>query len=140
MFDVVQSGTDAAAIEAVCNISFTTPTCLRTLYGTLNYTTQVPGKNKIGINNYLNETNKRSDVSLFLQTFRPEAAAAANEFPIVTIAGAPDDQGSDADEVVTGVNREGNLDAELVLSIAWPTPMIAYSTGGSPPFTPDLHA
>lgn len=62
---------------------------MRTLYGTLDYTPKVPGKNKIGINNYLNETNKRSDISLFLETFRPEAAAAAYNFSIVTIADAP---------------------------------------------------
>ena len=113
-------------------------TCLRTLYGTIDYTPQVPGKNSIGINNFLNETNKRSDILLYLQTFRPEAAAAANEFPIITIADAPDFQGNDSVEAAQDVNIEGNLDAETVLGFTWPTPMTAYSTGGSPPFTPDL--
>ncbi|KAK5119745.1 hypothetical protein LTR85_007321 [Meristemomyces frigidus] len=128
-----------AAVAAACNVSFTTPTCLRTLYGTLDYTPKVPGKNKIGINNYLNETNKRSDISLFLETFRPEAAAAAYNFTIVTIADAPNDQGSDVAEIAADVNVEGNLDAELVLSISYPTPLTAFSTGGSPPFLPDLN-
>lgn len=125
-------------MAAVCNASFTTPTCLRTLYGTIDYTPQVPGQNKIGIQNYLNETNKRSDIQLFLETFRPEAVAAANEFEIVIIANASNYQGSDAVEIAQDANREGNLDAELVLSITWPTPMTAFSTGGSPPFDPSI--
>jgi tripeptidyl-peptidase-1 len=33
---------------------------------------------------------------------------------------------------------EGNMDAELVLAISYPTPFRAYSTGGSPPFKKDL--
>ncbi|KAK4545880.1 hypothetical protein LTR36_002444 [Oleoguttula mirabilis] len=128
-----------AAVAAACNVSFTTPLCLRTLYGTLDYTPKVPGKNRIGINNYLNETNKRSDISLFLKTFRPEAAAAAYDFNFVIIANASNDQGSDAAEIAADVNVEGNLDAELVLSISYPTPLTAFSTGGSPPFLPDLN-
>lgn len=124
----------------MCNISFTTPTCLRTLYGTLDYTPKVPGKNKLGICNYLNDTNNRADASLFLKTFRPEAAAAAYEFEIVNIANATNHQGPlTPAEILLFLNREGDLDAELALSIAWPTPLTAFSTGGSPPFNPDLN-
>lgn len=36
------------------------------------------------------------------------------------------------------MDEEGNLDAQMVLGISWPTPMKAYSTGGSPPFKPDI--
>lgn len=35
-----------APINAICNISFTTPHCLRTLYGTRKYTAQAAGQNK----------------------------------------------------------------------------------------------
>lgn len=120
--------------------AFTTPECIRTLYGTINYKPQVPDKNGIALANYLNETNKRSDIYKFLSLFRPEAADAANTFELITIAGAPDDQGPyTAAELKAGTNIEGNLDAQQILSIGWPTPLTAYSTGGSPPFIPDLN-
>lgn len=35
-----------------------------------------------------------------------------------------------------GYDKEGNLDAQMVLGISYPTKMTAYSTGGSPPFLP----
>lgn len=43
-------GNANGGVAAVCNTSNVTPTCLRTLYGTINYTPQVPGKNKVGLN------------------------------------------------------------------------------------------
>lgn len=50
-------------------------------------------KNAIGTTNYLNETSYRADVKLFLQSFRPEAVAAADTFPIVIIDNGDNDQG-----------------------------------------------
>jgi tripeptidyl-peptidase-1 len=92
----------------------------------------------IGIANYLNETNKRSDIAKFLRNFRPAAVSAAHEFDIVTIANAPNDQGPyTPEQIAASHNIEGNLDAEFVLGISWPTPLTAFSTGGSPPFIPD---
>ncbi|KAK5169014.1 uncharacterized protein LTR77_006323 [Saxophila tyrrhenica] len=129
-----------ASISKICNISFTTPKCIRTLYGTIDYKPQVPGKNKIGITNYLNETSKRSDVAKFLRNFRPAAAKAAHEFEIIQIANGNNDQGPyTAEQIEDGKNIEGNLDAEQALSIGWPTPLIAWNTGGSPPFKPDAN-
>jgi tripeptidyl-peptidase I len=81
----------------------------------------------------LNETNKRSDVAKFLRQFRPAAASAAHKFPIIEIANAPNDQGPYTPEQIDDqVNIEGNLDAELVLGISWPTPMTAYCTSSHP--------
>ncbi|KAK5136110.1 hypothetical protein LTR08_004160 [Meristemomyces frigidus] len=133
------SSAHAAEVAAVCNASFTTPLCLRTLYGTLNYTVKAADKNSIGLCNYLNETNKRTDIALFLETFRPEAAAGADEFDIVIIADAVNNQGNyTAAELAAETNIEANLDAEQILSISFPTPLTAFSTGSSPPFIPDL--
>lgn len=52
-------------VSTVCNVTgtnlegdmvaATTLTCLRCLYGTIDYTPQVPKKNMIGVTNYLNE-------------------------------------------------------------------------------------
>lgn len=127
-----------ASIAQICNISNTTPRCIRTLYGTIDYEPQVPDQNSIGLCNYLNETNKRSDVREFLRRFRPEAVAAAAEFEIVVIANANNDQGPYTPaQIEDGKNIEGNLDAQQILSVVWPTPLKAFSTGGSPPFNPD---
>lgn len=126
-------------ISSICNISFTTPECIRTLYGTIDYKPKAAAKNSIAVTNYLNETSYRADIHKFLKLFRPEAAKAANTFPIVIIANATNDQGPETPEqIANGPNIEANLDAEQVLSISYPTPFTAYSTGGSPPFVPDL--
>ncbi len=129
------SGSDVAA---VCNMSLVTPLCLRTLYGTIDYVPQVPGKNKVGLNDFLAESNNRSDVKLFLETYRPEAASEAYQFDVVVIANGNDEQTQEnATELANGKDLEGNLDAETIIGIDWPTPLIAFTTGGSPPFSPD---
>jgi len=124
--------------EQVCNTSAVTPLCLRTLYGTVDYTPQSAGKNKVGLNDFLQESNNRSDVKLFLEQYRPEAAAAAYEFKVEIIANGNNEQGQEnATELENGKDLEGNLDAETILGIAWPTPLTAFTTGGEPPFIVD---
>ncbi|KAI9714851.1 MAG: hypothetical protein M1820_000140 [Bogoriella megaspora] len=129
-----------ANISAVCDVTGVTPTCLRTLYNTIDYQVQVPGKNAVALTNYLGETNNRSDASIFLQTYRPEAAAAAYEFDIQIINNG-DNQQTPLNETQLGNGQdvEGNLDAQTILGISWPTPLTAYNTGGSPEFIPDIN-
>ena len=125
-------------VSQACNASLVTPLCLRTLYGTINYTPKAAGKNKVGLTDYLGESNNRSDVSLFLKQFRPEAAPAAFQFKFDVIAGGSDQQSPDnATQLDDGTDLEANLDAETILGIDYPTPLTAYTTGGSPPFIPD---
>ncbi|KAF1991424.1 tripeptidyl-peptidase 1 precursor [Aulographum hederae CBS 113979] len=134
------SGSSPESIAKACNISFTTIDCVRKLYGTIDYKPKATSKNAVGITNYLNETNYRADVKLFLETFRPEAVEAASTFPITVIANGDNDQGPYTEEQVDdGKNLEGNLDAEWVLGMSWPTPMVSWVTGGSPPFNPDIN-
>jgi tripeptidyl-peptidase-1 len=129
----------AQTVAEVCNVTNVTPLCLRTLYGTLDYVPKVPGKNRIGIANYLGEANNRSDVSLFLQQFRPEAVSAASTFKVNIIADGDDQQTPNTPEQLkAGKDLEGNLDAETIIAIDYPTPLITYNTGGSPPFVPDF--
>jgi tripeptidyl-peptidase-1 len=103
-----------SSIAAVCNFSLVTPDCLRTIYGTINYTAQVPGKNKVALADYLGEINSRPDIAQFLQLYRPEAAAAANEFEKISIAGGPIND-LNATEIADQTGVEGNLDAETIL-------------------------
>ena len=76
----------SATLSQVCNETAVTPLCLRTLYGTVDYEVKAAGMNKIGLTNYDGESSNRSDVKLFLEQSRPEAAAAAYEFKVEVIA------------------------------------------------------
>jgi tripeptidyl-peptidase-1 len=127
-----------ATLSEVCNEDAVTPLCLRTLYGTVDYVPKAAGKNRVGLNDFLGESNNRSDVRHFLEQFRPEAAAAAEQFQVVVIANGTNNQNQeDATDLANGVELEGNLDAETILGISFPTPLTAFTTGGSPPFIPD---
>jgi tripeptidyl-peptidase-1 len=122
-----------------CNVTFTTLDCLRTLYGTIDYKAKAVDKNSIGINNYLGETSRRDDAAQFLKAFRPEAAKAAYEFEFEIIDNGDNYQGPNISQVkAAGKDIEGNLDAQLVLGVSYPTKMKAFNTGGMPPFKPSL--
>lgn len=125
-----------------CNTSAVTPLCLRTLYGTLSYVPQVPERNQMALTNYLGEFNNRSDVRLFLEAYRPDAADAANNFVAKEIGGAINQQSpADSAQLERGVGREGNLDAEVMIGIGYPTPLVTYTTGGpAPPFQVEAFA
>ena len=102
-------------IAAVCDFGLVTPDCLRTIYGTINYTAQVPGKNKIALNDFLGEINVRTDILQFLQIYRPEASSAAHTFEQISIAGGPINQALNSAELGDGKGVEGNLDTETIL-------------------------
>ncbi|MCJ1320877.1 hypothetical protein MMC15_006218 [Xylographa vitiligo] len=134
----LSDSTDLTVAQA-CNVTAVTPTCLRTLYRTINYTPQMPGQNRIGLNDFLGETNNRSDVHIFLEMFRKGAAAASSEFIFEVINDGSTQQTPDnATQLNAGTDLEGNLDAETIIGITYPTPLTCFTTGGSPPFKPDL--
>jgi tripeptidyl-peptidase-1 len=94
------------------------------------------------MNNYLSETSNRSDVAIFLSQFRPDISSSittsASLFTINIVAAGDDQQTpNNSSQLAAGKDLEGNLDAETILSHTYPTPMIAWNTGGSPPFIPD---
>ena len=127
------------AIAAACDAELVTPLCLRTLYGTVNYTLQSANTNKIALNDFIGESNNRSDTKIFLQNYRPDAVSGADTFKVEIIAGGNDEQTQEtAAELAAGKGTEGNLDSEILISMTYPIPLIAYSTGGNPPFIPDL--
>ncbi|KAI9734165.1 MAG: hypothetical protein M1818_006937 [Claussenomyces sp. TS43310] len=128
-----------ATIAKVCNISSVTPECFMTLYSTRGYIPRAIGVNKIGFNNYLGEIPIRPDLAKFLGTYRPDAVAAAYEFPQYSIAGGPTQDGPlTAEQAESGISEEANLDVQAITGISSPTPVFSYSTGGSPPYIPDL--
>jgi tripeptidyl-peptidase-1 len=108
------------------------------LPGTIDYVPKSTDKNQVALCNYLGEVNNRSDVNIFLQKFRPEAAADAFNFTVTTIAGGSDQQTPlNSTQLAAGTELEGNLDAETIIGITHPTPLFTFNTGGQPPFIPD---
>lgn len=127
-----------ATISKVCNISSVTPECFMNLYSTKGYKTKVPGLNKVGFNNFLGEIPIRPDAYQFLKKYHPGAEGAAYRFPQISIADGPVQDGPlTLNQSLAGISREANLDVQAIAGISDPTPIISYSTGGSPPFIPD---
>jgi tripeptidyl-peptidase-1 len=121
------------AVAQVCNASRITPDCLRTLYGTKDYVPKVPARSKIGYCNYLGETSIQSDLDLWTRTFRNDAQSAKINFELVN--GAQNNQNLDQATQARGTDTEANLDAQSIVGITHPIPVIAYNTGGQPPIT-----
>ncbi|KAF2839525.1 tripeptidyl-peptidase 1 precursor [Patellaria atrata CBS 101060] len=128
------------AIRRVCNISSVTPECFAQLYQFKGYIPKVPGINKIGFTNYLGEIPIRPDTAKFLKKYKPAAVPAAYSFRQIDIANGPSQDGPlNATQAAEGISREANLDVQAISGVVgWPTPIWAYSTGGSPPYIPDL--
>ena len=98
----------------------------------------MPGKNQVGLTDFLGEANNRSDVQIFLDMFRKGAASEAETFAVVVINGGDNQQTPDTPaQLERGKDLEGNLDAENIIGIDYPTPLTAFTTGGMPPFDPD---
>jgi tripeptidyl-peptidase-1 len=129
-----------SSISAVCNVTSVTPECFETLYKTKWYKTQASSKNSIGFTNYLGEIPIRPDAKLFLEKYQPKAVSQAYAFKALSIDNGPVQDGPlTANQSTTGISREANLDVQAIAGISYKTPITSFSTGGSPPFTPDLN-
>ncbi|EOA81754.1 hypothetical protein ACJQWK_10825 [Exserohilum turcicum] len=128
-----------SSIAAVCNVTSVTPECFQNLYKTKWYQTQASDKNSIAFNNFLGEVPIRPDTKMFLQKYRPEAVSQAYGFKAYSIDnGAVQDGPLTLNQSIQGTSREANLDVQAISGISWKTPITSFSTGGSPPFIPDL--
>jgi tripeptidyl-peptidase I len=124
-------------LSSACNISSVKPDCFGHLYNTHGYTVQSANNNSIAFTNFLGQVPIPSDAVLFAQKYRPDAVNQAGTFQQYSIAGGPVQLGP----LSTGqkvISSEANLDLQTILGISNPTPVISYSTGGSPQFIPDL--
>ncbi|KAK4956928.1 hypothetical protein LTR66_013327, partial [Elasticomyces elasticus] len=131
------SGQNVTNLTAVCNASAVTNLCLRTLYKTIDYVPQVPDKNEIAMTAYLNETANISDFHVFLSRQRKDASLDYT-FNYTTINGGIDFQALETDYLGKR-DYEANLDSQTIGGFVYPTMIRVFSTGGSPPFIPDLH-
>ncbi|KAI0199767.1 tripeptidyl-peptidase 1 precursor [Astrocystis sublimbata] len=125
-----------SGIGAVCNTSSVTPQCFETLYKTKGYKPRAAGHNKVAFTNYLGEHPIRTDGELFVKKYRPAELSVARTFPQLTLQGGPGDKPLSAADLAAGTSKEANLDLQAIAGISYGTPIISYSTGGSPPFVP----
>ncbi|KAG9091409.1 hypothetical protein FS749_016577 [Ceratobasidium sp. UAMH 11750] len=103
------------------------PDCLRALYKTDNYTPVSTKSNSLGITGYLNQYASTSDLQAFYKKYRTDAVGST--FSVELINGGLNTQSKPG--------GEANLDIQYAGAISYPTPIIFYSTGGSPPYIPD---
>lgn len=124
-----------------------TPSCLRTLYTTGNYTPTATDKNTLGVVGYTQEYANYDDLQVhapglpcpsailnnpppfqtFFKLFRSDAVGG--NFTVKEVNGGLNDQSS------PGI--EANLDLQTAAGIVFPTPIIYYSVNGTPPYVPD---
>jgi tripeptidyl-peptidase-1 len=128
-----------STISEVCNVTSVTPECFATLYQTKGFTA-VGGDNHVAFTNYLGtQIPIRPDTKLFLEKYRPEAVSSADTFTQTSIDGGPVQDGPlTANQSANSFSVEANLDVQAIAGISWPIPIDSYSTGGQPPFNPDI--
>ncbi|KAH9003241.1 peptidase S8/S53 domain-containing protein [Lactarius deliciosus] len=104
-----------------------TPSFLRSLYRTAEYTPAAADRNALGIVGIINDYPSPEDLASFLSDYRTDATEAA--FTVVQVNGGGYDP--------TNPAAESNLDTQYTVAIAYPTPVIFYSTGRGPAGTTD---
>ncbi|CAH7666887.1 peptidase S8/S53 domain-containing protein [Phakopsora pachyrhizi] len=118
------------------NPSYVTNDCLRKLYKTEGYKVKSSGKNAIGITGYLGEAANFADAQKFLSAERTDQKN--HTFSVVYVNGGKNPQELDDNQVAHQIGVEANLDTQTALGITSPTKNIFYTTGGQPPFKPDI--
>ncbi|KAM5534444.1 hypothetical protein V8D89_011911 [Ganoderma adspersum] len=115
-------------VDASCNATVTI-TCLQQLYNAVGFTPSAKNGNQIGITGYLEQFANIQDLQTFYTNQRPDALNSS--FNTVLINGGQNNQTLDE------AGAEANLDTQFAFGLTFPTPGTFWSTGGSPPFTPD---
>lgn len=127
-----------------------TVSCLLQLYNANSYVPTATGKNSIGITGYLGQFANMVDLQNFFSLERP--ASVNPTFNTVLVNGmcltrayvlllvfmaVMRFSGGQNTQDITLAGPEADLDTQFALGLTYPTPGTFYSTGGSPPFTPD---
>jgi tripeptidyl-peptidase-1 len=124
------AGTAYFQVSPECNNGIT-PVCMKQMYNIGNYTPSVSSGSRIAFGSFLNQSSQFDDVSIFEDQFLIPRQNVTKVF----VNNATDCQTPDCAESLAG---EANMDAQLMMGIAHPLPVLEYMTGGQPPFIPDL--
>ncbi|KAF2836705.1 subtilisin-like protein [Patellaria atrata CBS 101060] len=115
-----------SAIPASCSSSIT-PVCLKAMYN-ISYTPSLNSSSRIGFGSFLNLSASYADLALYEREFD----LPMQNFSVVSIANGTNDQSAATD------HGEPNLDVQFIIAVAAGLDVTEYSTGGSPPFIPNL--
>ncbi|KAI0682616.1 tripeptidyl peptidase A [Earliella scabrosa] len=116
-------------VDASCNTTITI-SCLQQLYNAVGFKPAADNGNQIGITGYLEEFANIQDLQSFYADQLP--AALNTSFETVLINGGLNDQN------LSRAGGEANLDTQFAFGLTFPTPGTFFSTGGRPPFIPDI--
>ncbi|KAG1868043.1 peptidase S8/S53 domain-containing protein [Suillus tomentosus] len=116
-------------VDASCNSTITL-SCLRQLYNAENYQTTATNCNKLGITGYLDQYANNKDLQQFYLAQNP--SAYGSNYTLVSIHDGKNNQSYEE------AGLEANLDTQFGFGLVWPTPGTFYTTGGKPPYIPDL--
>ncbi|KAJ3537720.1 hypothetical protein NM688_g6636 [Phlebia brevispora] len=116
-------------VDASCNGTITI-TCLLELYNAVGYNASATSGNHIGITGYLEQFANEQDLQSFFADQRPQAVGSS--FKTIFINGGENNQS------LAEAGAEANLDTQFAFGLTFPTPATFFSTGGSPPFIPDI--
>ncbi|KAH9057761.1 subtilisin-like protein [Lactarius vividus] len=101
---------------------YVVPSYLRSLYKTLGYVPKATDRNTLGIAGYGNQYPSPQDLAAFMVEYRTDGEDAT--FNVVQINGGRYDPNKPG--------LEGSLDIQYAQAMAYPTPHVYYSTGGTP--------
>lgn len=111
-----------------------TPTCIRSLYNTFNYTPKAPGKQIVGFVNYHDDTVMHLDEAWFMDQFRPESRQDYDYMiNVIKINSGADIQRFPKDPkklVRADLNQKGNLAGQILASLTYPIRLYSWNTGG----------
>ncbi|KAH9020809.1 subtilisin-like protein [Lactarius pseudohatsudake] len=107
-----------------------TPSYLRYLYKTTEYTPAAADRNVLGIVGILNEYPNPEDLATFMSRYRSDGTDPIEAtLTVVQVNGGGYDP--------TNPAGESNLDTQYAVAITYPTPVIFYSVGRGPAGTTD---
>ncbi|CAK7213251.1 hypothetical protein SBRCBS47491_001738 [Sporothrix bragantina] len=118
----------ATTIDAACQTSIT-PKCLKQLYQVGDYEADADSGSSIGFGSFLNQSAIYADLAQYLQL---------NGLPSQNFSVELINNGVDNQDTATASIGEANLDAQNIVGVAHPLPVVEYITGGAPPFVPNI--
>ncbi|KAF2086023.1 subtilisin-like protein [Saccharata proteae CBS 121410] len=117
----------AADLDSSCSKTIT-PTCLKELYNSTDYTPDASSGSVVAFGSFLNQSARYKDLELYETKF----GITSLNFTTELINGATNDQARDDN------HDEANLDVQNIIGVSNPLPVTQFITGGSPPFVPNL--
>ncbi|KAK6581082.1 hypothetical protein PZA11_006570 [Diplocarpon coronariae] len=107
-----------------------TPNCIKRLYSVGDYKPDAKSGSRIGFGSFLNQSSSHSDLFEYEKYFGiPQQASS-----VALFNGATTRQDS-----ATAHSGEVNVDAQILVGVSHPLPLIEHITAGSPPINPNLN-